>query len=182
MREDVIIGFLDESSPQTTANTQRLWSFGKPIIYKNTTRFRANTFGFYALNGNSVIDFRGRSKKEDVCEFLREIRRMNPVRWIIIILDNFSSHRARDTIQCAAECGIELVYLPPYSPDLNPLEYIWKSIRRVISRTFISNIDHMKKLIRDNFQDFSSQLSFARGWIERFLNGEIKYEILGSQL
>ena len=36
MNEEVIIGFMDESSPQTTANTQRLWSFGKPTIYKNT--------------------------------------------------------------------------------------------------------------------------------------------------
>jgi hypothetical protein len=29
---------MDESSPQTTANTQRLWSFGKPVIYKNTSK------------------------------------------------------------------------------------------------------------------------------------------------
>jgi hypothetical protein len=35
---DSIVGFLDETSPQTTANTQRLWSFGKPEIYKNTTK------------------------------------------------------------------------------------------------------------------------------------------------
>jgi hypothetical protein len=49
------VGFLDESSPQTTANTQRLLSFGKPIIRKNTTKLKANSFGFYALNGVSII-------------------------------------------------------------------------------------------------------------------------------
>ena len=49
-----------------------------PTIYKNTTKLRANTFGFYALNGNSVIDFKEHSKKEDVCEFLREVRSKNP--------------------------------------------------------------------------------------------------------
>ena len=42
MDGDVIIGFMDESSPQTTANTQRPWSFGKPTIYKNTDKIKAN--------------------------------------------------------------------------------------------------------------------------------------------
>ena len=35
--QDTVIGFLDETSPQTIANTQRIWSFGKPTICKNTT-------------------------------------------------------------------------------------------------------------------------------------------------
>jgi putative transposase len=80
-----------------TANTQRLWSCTKPTICKNTTKFRANSFGFYALNGNSVIDFKERSKKENVCEFLDHIRLKNPIKKIVVILDNFSSHRAKAT-------------------------------------------------------------------------------------
>ena len=93
-----MIGFFDETSPQTTSNTQRLWSFTKPVICKNTTKLRANTFGFYALNGNSVIDFKENSKKESICEFFDEIRSRNPGKIIVIILDNFSSHRAKDTV------------------------------------------------------------------------------------
>jgi len=74
----VVIGFLDETSPQTTANTQRFWSSGHPKLIKNTTKFRANTFGFYSINGCSVLEFHEHSKKEDVCEFLQSIRNMNP--------------------------------------------------------------------------------------------------------
>jgi hypothetical protein len=66
------VGFFDESSPQTTANTQRLLSFEKLVVYKNTTKYKANAFGFYPLNGVPVIDFKDHSKKEDVCEFFRE--------------------------------------------------------------------------------------------------------------
>jgi hypothetical protein len=73
MNQNTVIGFLDETSPQTTANTQRLWSYGKPIICKNTTKIRANTFGFYALNGNSTIDFEPDSKKESMCNFLKTV-------------------------------------------------------------------------------------------------------------
>ena len=63
------MGFFDESSPQTTANTQRLLSFEKPVIYKNTTKYKANAFGFYPLNGVPVIDFKDHSKKEVYANF-----------------------------------------------------------------------------------------------------------------
>ncbi|MFQ6063540.1 MAG: transposase [Methanosarcinales archaeon] len=38
-----------------------------------------------------------------------------------------------ETIKKAKELGIYLIFLPPYSPDLNPIEYIWKSIKRMLS-------------------------------------------------
>ncbi len=88
----MIIGFMDESSPQTTANTQRLWSFGKPTIYKNTNKIKANAFGCYMLNGTSVIDFKEHSTKEDVGEFLKTIREKNPLSKIAILCDNFTSY------------------------------------------------------------------------------------------
>ncbi|RZN14502.1 MAG: hypothetical protein EF812_05230 [Methanosarcinales archaeon] len=70
------------------------------------------------LNGNSVIDFKENSKKESICEFFGEIRSINPGKTIVIILDNFSSHRAKDTTRFTEENGIVLVFLPPCSPDL----------------------------------------------------------------
>jgi putative transposase len=87
INENIIVGFFDESSPQTTANTQRILSFEKPVIYKNTTKYKANAFGFYALNGASVINFKDHSKKEDVCEFFEEIRLQNPEKEIVLIHD-----------------------------------------------------------------------------------------------
>lgn len=167
------MGFFDESSPQTTANTQRLLSFQKPVVYKNTTKYKANAFGFYPLNGTPVIDFKEHSKKEDVCYFFKEIRFRNPEKEIVVILDNFRSHRAKDSIKCAQECSIKLIFLPPYSPDLNPIEFIWKSIKRVISHTFIRDLDHLRKIILENFLNYASRLSFAERWIEKFLSEKI---------
>ncbi len=165
---------MDESSPQTTANSQRLWSFTKPSIIKNTAHMRANTFGFYAINGNSVVNFRKHSKKEDVCEFLENIRDKNPGKRIIIILDNFKSHHAKMTIAKAKDLDEILVFLPPYSPDLNPLEFIWKSIKRVISAIFVVSVEHLKTTIRETFIRHSSSLSYAEKWINTFLDEEVK--------
>jgi putative transposase len=116
INEDSIIGFFDETSPQTTANTVKLWSFHKPEVIKNTTRLKANTFGFYALNGKSVVDFKEHSKKEDVVDFLYEIRKHNPDKEIILILDNFRSHKASTVALVAAEIKITLIFLPPLFP------------------------------------------------------------------
>lgn len=160
---------MDESSPQLTANTQKLWSFTKPLLKKNTTRIKANSFGFYAINGNSVLDFKENSKKECVCEFLVKIRNANPDDPIILILDNFRSHWANMTREKARELNILLVFLPPYSPDMNPIEYIWKSIKKEISPKFIRTMEELKEVISENFSKFSQRISFARRWIEKFL-------------
>ena len=74
----------------------------------------------------------------------------------------------------AEEIGIKLIYLPPYSPDFNPIEFIWKSIKKVISKNFIFDVDHMKDIISRNFQNFSLKMSFAKGWSEKFLNNKLE--------
>jgi len=171
----MVIGFLDETSPQTTANTQRFWSSGHPTLVKNTSKFRANTFGFYAINGRSTLEFHEHSKKEDVCEFLHSIQTMNPDVDLVIILDNFRSHHAILTREYAEQNRMKLVFLPPYSPDLNPIEYIWKSIKRIISRTFIQDLDHLKRIILDAFKKYGCSLSFAKAWIFKFLGSDVKF-------
>jgi len=102
---------------------------------------------------------------------------MNPEVDLVIILDNFRSHHATITREYADQNGINLVFLPPYSPDLNPIEFIWKSIKRIISRTFIQNLDHMKQIILEAFQKYGCSLSFAKAWIAKFLGTEFSIKI-----
>ncbi|MHC1567562.1 MAG: transposase [Candidatus Syntropharchaeia archaeon] len=102
---------------------------------------RANAFGFYAINGESVIDFKENSKKESVCEFLGKIREK-----------------------------MTLVYMPPYSPDLNPIEQIWRAIKRVLSPLLIKTLDKLKEVISSSFYGLTQRISFAEKWIKKFLN------------
>jgi len=85
-----------------------------------------------------------------------------------MILDNFRSHKAKIVQECADELGIVLVYLPPYSPDLNPIEYIWKDAKRVISKTFIKNLNALKRVISKIFLECSKKSSYAKSWISKF--------------
>lgn len=165
-----VTGFLDQSSHHVNVNTARLWSFGKLRIKKNTQKKeRINSFGFYALNGNSVYSSKEASKKEDVAEFLYEIRRKNMGKRIVVILDNFASYRSRLARETANKFGIEFVFLLPYSPDLNPIEFIWESIKREISSMFLMCKEELREIVEMFFYKFSSSLSFAKGWIKKFL-------------
>jgi putative transposase len=180
IEENIIIGFIDEASPQTTSNTQKLWSFHKPEIVKNTDKYKANAFGFYPLNGVPVIEFKEESKTWEFCDFLRDIRMANPESTIIGISDNSRTHKTQDTLEFADELDINLVFLPPYSPDLNPIEFIWKSIKRIISQSFIKDAKHLKEIIESAFLKYAVKLSFARGWIEEFISSEDRYKVFGS--
>ena len=122
-KEDIAIGFVDESSPQNRANTARVWSFEKnPKAIKKHNAFQSNTIGFYAIQGSSVQSFLDNSKKESIADFFKHVRAANPnFKAIIVILDNYSSHISEQVARTAQELGIYLVFLPPYSPDLNPL-------------------------------------------------------------
>ena len=69
----------------------------------------------------------------------------------------------------ASELNIELIYLPPYSPDLNPIEYLWKSIKRLISISHIESKQELIEIVMQGFFDLTSSLSSARMWIPRML-------------
>ncbi len=165
---DSIIGFLDQSAPQTTDNKQRFWFFTKPRRCVNTRKIRANTFGFYPLNGNEVVDFKEHSTSADVCEFLRLIRDKNRGQHIILLLDNARGHIAQNTRDIATKLDMTLVFLPPYSPDLNPIESIWKSIRRKISQIFVKSEWSFKETIRTTFHRLAKKSTFAQGWLNTF--------------
>jgi len=163
-----VLGFFDEASPQTTDNKQRFWSFKRSKIVKNTTKYRANTFGFYPVNGRSVLGFKENSRKESVCEFLGAIRERNPGKAIIVVLDNFSSHASGKTREYARSLGIRLVFLPPYSPDLNPIEQIWRCVRRRLSQVFVRSESSFLETIRTTFHRLAKKPSFMSGWLETF--------------
>jgi putative transposase len=90
------------------------------------------------------------------------------------VLDNFATHKAKKVKEKACELNIELIYLPPYSPDLNPIEYLWKSIKRIISISSIESKDELLEIVRDSFFSMTASLSSARMWIPRFLYDKIK--------
>ncbi|CAD7771566.1 DDE superfamily endonuclease [Candidatus Methanoperedenaceae archaeon GB50] len=109
---------------KANANTTRLWSFDKPLK-KVATHVKAKVAGLYCINGENLIESPEKNKAEDFTTFLRRIREANPEKRIAVVLDNSrTQHHAKKVKKKAEKLNISLIYLPPYSPDLNPIENI----------------------------------------------------------
>ena len=50
----------------------------------------------------------------------------------VVVLDNLSSHKSARTRALIEAAGAELVFLPPYSPDLNPIEMVFAKIKQTL--------------------------------------------------
>jgi transposase len=173
---EIALGFLDEASPQLTANTARVWHAEKAIIHRNTAKLKANAIGFYAIVSHSVQGFLEHSTHDAVAEFLQDIRAAHPeYRAIVVVLDNFSSHRATSLKEVADGLDSSRVYLPPYSPDLNPIEFIWQSIKRVISLSSMPSLCELKRCITGSWDELAIRISFANNWTEQFVPSIVTY-------
>jgi len=69
----------------------------------------------------------------------------------VVILDNLNTHRVAGVSQVLGASGHSFYYLPPYSPDFNPIENMWSKVksvlRRLAARTFDELADAMKTAI-----------------------------------
>ena len=66
------------------------------------------------------------------CEFLGKLRQRFPLRStrVTIVLDNAKAHRTFDAQRVAKELNLELMFMPPYTPEFNCIEALWSVIKR----------------------------------------------------
>ena len=50
----------------------------------------------------------------------------------VVIMDNASFHKSNQVKKLIESVGSKLIYLPPYSPDMNPIEHVWANLKRLI--------------------------------------------------
>ena len=50
----------------------------------------------------------------------------------VVVMDNLSSHKVHDVRDKITAAGAQLLYLPPYSPDLNPIEKAWSKLKALL--------------------------------------------------
>lgn len=74
----------------------------------------------------------------------------------IVVMDNLGSHKG-DAVRCAIEAaGARLLFLPPYSPDLNPIEQVFAKLKALLRRTAARSIPTLWSAVGDLLHNFSS--------------------------
>lgn len=129
------------------------WSeVGEPHqIPTNTGRQRYNVLGAYCLQTHQHLFLLtpDNINQDKLIEFLDLLRAKHPGQaQIYLIVDNARYHHAQRVQAQAQQLRIRLEYLPPYSPNLNPIERLWKFVRKKF----------FKDRYRDTFANFCSQL------------------------
>lgn len=161
-----IFGFLDESALELDPKRRRF--FGRRKMSMILKKRKATIFGFMSFNGKNVLMMSGKSKKEEFIAFLRLIRKRNPKKRIVILLDNAKIHWAKDSQKETNKLGIKMVFLPPYSPDLNPVEFLWKDLKRRLAK-FLS-FDEIVATASEVANDLilERRFSYAESWLKNF--------------
>ncbi len=74
----------------------------------------------------------------------------------IVVLDNLAAHKVQGVRQCLEAAGMSLLYLPPYSPDLNPIELAFAKIKRALRRFAPRSFDAICHALSTILQTFST--------------------------
>lgn len=129
--------FLDEAGIRTNISCNYGWSLkgercpGQvPGAWKSTTILSAITRN--RVIASTLID--GSVDKPTFKNFMEE--QLLPVlkRGSVVIMDNLSVHKESFDIRKFRKKGIRIKYLPPYSPDLNPIENMWSKIKSIVRK------------------------------------------------
>jgi transposase len=82
----------------------------------------------------------------------------------IVVMDNLSAHKPKRVRQLIEERGCELIYLPPYSPDLNPIEEAFSKIKNLLRKVAARSKEALEEALGWALSAVSSE--DARGYFE----------------
>ncbi len=166
--------FIDESGISERPTRVRTWGLKgqTPII-----QFHFNWNHVLVIAGltRSQCLFRlheGSIKKEEIVKFLKALKD-HLKRPLLIVWDGLRAHHSRLVRAYLDTLGdhIQLAYLPPYSPDLNPVEYLWAWLKRhALANYCPNNLTELHATARNKLKSAQQRPSIiAACWMQATL-------------
>ena len=82
----------------------------------------------------------------------------------VVVMDNLPAHKVVGIKELIEERGAKLIYLPPYSPDLNPIEKCWSKIKTYLRKAKARTRDELEKALREALLLITEE--DAQGWFK----------------
>lgn len=143
--------FLDESCAKTNMTRLRGRSRGGSRCHGNAPQGHWKTLTMLSsirLDGSTeclVID--GAMDRAMFLEYIKQILCPTLRPNDIVIMDNLSAHKNIDVAKAISTCGAELLYLPAYSPDLNPIENMWSKVKQLLVAWKYERMTHWRRAL-----------------------------------
>lgn len=155
-----VILFADATHPQHNTQPSKVWvEKGKDKEIKtNTGRSRININAVLNPHKQEVI---AREEKtvnaEAVIELFKEVEKYYPDKeTIYVIADNARYNRNKQVFKYLEDSRIKLIFLPPYSPNLNLIERLWKLLYRLkIKTTFYGGYEDFRNAVMGFFENIN---------------------------
>jgi putative transposase len=118
-------------------------------------------YGLGAVNyhtGETVVLFRRRKRRREVAELLQVLVARHPTGTIYVAWDNADTHQDDEVeaVVRAAAGRLVLLYLPTYSPWLNPIEMLWRHFRREVTHCeLFESVDALLKAAQQFFDRYA---------------------------
>lgn len=155
LSENASIVWLDQSTILSESNVGRTWSLSgeTPIVPSNGEREKINVIGTIDQNGvTHFMTYEGTTDSQVIITYIDQLSKIKKNK-IYLILDNASYHKSSIVKQHVNDFHsgwLELIYLPPYSPELNPCELVWAHLKshglnRILTKTKLEFINAVEK-------------------------------------
>lgn len=158
--------FVDASHFVMGAVVGMLWSFARVFVRGASGRKRYNVLGALDSETKEVISVSNDTyiTAPTVCELLEKLRTSNTQIPMTLVLDNARYQKCKLVSAKAKELQIELLYLPPYSPNLNIIERLWKHVKQ----------NCLKNTYYEDFESFCEAIDSEITKVNTTLRQELK--------
>jgi transposase len=168
-REKAQIFFADEAGVRSDYHSGTTWGRRghTPVVSSTGARFGANLIS--AISAQGQLRFmltKGRVTAAVFIEFLKRLL-VNATTPIFVIVDGHPTHRAKSVARfvAAQEGQLALFFLPPYSPELNPDEYVWNDLKaHGTGRQMITSLGQLRQTILSHMRQLQKLPALVRSF------------------
>lgn len=158
MKAGDVFYYADEFNISWLPTLRAMWSpKGQQVMISTPGQPKVH-YGLGAVNyhtGETVVLIRRRKRRQEMGELLQALLDKHPTGTIFVTWDNFIAHQDGEVeaVVRSAAGRLVLLYLPTYSPWLNPIEMLWRHFRREV--THCELFENVKVLIEASYDFFS---------------------------
>lgn len=159
---------IDEASFQLTTTYKKIWfpRGEKPRWAFFWSSKKLITFGALTSEHKFYYDFYCGQNSLTFMHFLRELfKKINRKKKYVLILDNAGFHKTQCVKNLLEEYApqINVEYIPPYSPELNPIETCWKVTKNNVTKSqYFTNIDQLQESLESYWSEHKFMQDFMR--------------------
>jgi putative transposase len=153
--------YVDEFNLSWFPTLRAMWSPKGQQIMIRTPGQPKKHYGIGAVNyhtGETLVIFRKRKRRQEIAQLLQMLLDKHPTGSLYIAWDNATTHED-DEIEAvvrAAAGRLVLLYLPTYSPWLNPIEMLWRHFRREVTHCeLFETVQALLQAARDFFDRYN---------------------------